>query len=57
MRRMDERKVDWNIVVDFIVMIIRILGKVPEYAINMAVSTFGVSESEIRREMKKRGKL
>lgn len=57
MRRMEERRIDWNVVEDFIVMIIRILGTVPEYAINMAVSTFGVTESEIRREMKRRGKL
>ena len=57
MRRMEERRIDWNVVVDFIVMIIRILGTVPEYAINMAVSTFGVTESEIIREMKRRGKL
>lgn len=57
MRRMEERRIDWNVVVDFIVMIIRIFGKAPEYAINMAVSKFGVSESEIRREMKRRGKL
>ena len=55
--RLNKREVDWNVVISFIEVLIRVMRKAPMPAIQQASLKFGVSESVIRTEMKRRGKL
>ena len=56
--RLNKREIDWNVVISFIEMLIRrVMRKVPMQAIQQAYLKFGVSESVIRAEMRRRGKL
>ena len=56
--RLNKREIDWNVVISFIEMLIRrVMRKVPMLAIQQASLKFGVSESVIRAEMRRRGKL
>ena len=56
--RLNKREIDWNVVISFIEMLIRrVMRKAPMPAIQQASLKFGVSESVIRTEMKRRGKL
>jgi hypothetical protein len=56
--RLNKREIDWNVVINFIEMLIRrVMRKVPMQAIQQASLKFGVSESVIRAEMRRRGKL
>ena len=55
--RLNKREVDWNVVISFIEMLIRVMRKAPMQAIQQASLKFGVSESVIRAEMRRRGKL
>ena len=55
--RLNKREIDWNVVISFIEMLIRVMRKAPMQAIHQASLKFGVPESVIRTEMKRRGKL
>ena len=55
--RLNKREIDWNVVISFIEMLIRVMRKAPMQAIQQASLKFGVPESVIRAEMRRRGKL
>lgn len=55
--RFNKKEIDWNVVISFIEMLIRVMRTPPVQAIAQTSSKFGVSESLIRTEMKRRGKL